>query len=116
MAQKKKPPYKAYKVSLSNNALQNINEIVGYIAFVKKQPLNAIKVGDTLFETIENIGSNPTAYKECEEIPTKTKMYRIAICLSWSIVFRIKNDEVLILGIIHQSRRPSKIRKLRIVK
>ena len=109
MAEKKKSPYQAYKVNISANALQNINEIVGYIAFVKMQPLNAVKVGDALFEMIEIIGKNPAAYKECEEIPTKTKMYRTAICLSWSIVFRIKNMKRLfwVLFTTQEGRRKS---------
>jgi plasmid stabilization system protein ParE len=116
MDEKKKPPYQTYKVRVSNNALLNIDEITGYIAFIKKQPLYAVKVGDAIFETIDNVGSNPTAYKECPEIPTKSKMYRTANCHSWYVIFRIKSNEVLILGVIHHSRRPSTIRKLRVIK
>jgi plasmid stabilization system protein ParE len=116
MAEKKSTPQQAYTVRISKNALQNIDEITGYIAFIKQQPHTAVKVGDTLFEKIENIGRNPFAYKECKEIPTKTKMYRSANCLSWHIVFKIKDYIVLILGIIHHSRRPSNIKKLRVIK
>jgi hypothetical protein len=36
----------AYQIRLSENAIQNIDEITGYIAFIKHQPMNAIKVGD----------------------------------------------------------------------
>ena len=116
MAEKKNPPHQTYKIRISQNALNNIDEITGYIAFIKQQPFNAIKVGDTLFEMIEIIGNNPLAYKECKEIPTKSKIYRSAYCLSWHIVFRIKDNNVLILGIIHHSRIPSKIKKLRVIK
>ncbi|MBX9783526.1 MAG: type II toxin-antitoxin system RelE/ParE family toxin [Chitinophagaceae bacterium] len=116
MDEKKKPAQQTYKVSISKNALQNIDEITGYIAFIKQQPYNAIKAGDALFEMCETIGRNPLAYKECKEIPTKSKMYRSAYCLSWHIVFRIKESNVLILGIIHHSGRPSKIKKLRVIK
>ena len=116
MDKQKKTTPKTFPVRLSLNALQNIDEITGYIAFVKLQPINAIKVGDEIFKTIERIAQAPLAFKECEEIPTKTKMYRRAVCFSWSVIYRIKNDEILILGIIHQSRRPSKIAKLRNIK
>ncbi len=61
----------AYKVKLSQNAIQNIDEIVGYIAFIQQQPINAIKVGDTIYAAIEKIQTNPYAYKECHSIPTK---------------------------------------------
>lgn len=116
MAEKKSTAQKTYTVRVSQNALQNIDEITGYIAFIKQQPINAIKVGDALFEMIEVIGRSLLAYKECKEIPTKTKLYRTAYCLSWHIVFKIKDNVVLILGVIHRSRRPSKIKKLKVVK
>jgi plasmid stabilization system protein ParE len=118
MGDKKKTTPKTYQVRISLNALQNIDEITGYIAFINQQPLNAIKVGDSIFETIGCIANNPFAFKECEEIPTKTKMYRRAHCLSWSIIYRmIKDCEIVILGIMHQSRRrPSRLGKLRKIK
>jgi plasmid stabilization system protein ParE len=116
MGAKKKTTPQTYKVRLSLNATRNIDEITGYIAFINQQPLNAIKVGDAIFKIIERIGANPFVFKECPGIPTKSKIYRSANYLSWSIVFRIKDAEILILGIIHHSRRPSKVRKLRVVK
>jgi plasmid stabilization system protein ParE len=104
---------KTYPIRITDNALQNINEITGYIAFIKHQPQNAIRVGDKIFGTIERIEQNPLAFRECEEIRTKTKIYRKAVCMSWNIIFKIKASEVVILGIIHGSRRPSGIRKLK---
>lgn len=105
-----------YSLRISENALQNINSITGYIAYIKLQPLNAIRVGDKIFETIDRIEQNPTAFRVCEEIPTKTKMYRKAVCMSWLIIYKIKVSEIIVLGIIHGSRKASKVRKLRKVK
>lgn len=107
---------KTYSLRLSENALQNIDDITGYIAYIKQQPLNAIRVGDKIFETIDRIEQNPLAFRECEEIPTKTKIYRKAVCLSWLIIYKIKVSEIVVLGIIHGSRRASKVRKLRNVR
>jgi hypothetical protein len=53
MGEEKKTITKVYQVSVSLNALQNIDEITGYIAFINQQPIYAIKVGDELFATIE---------------------------------------------------------------
>lgn len=53
----------AYEVKLTANALQNIDEITGYIAFVNHQFLNAAKIGDAIFAAIERIGNTPFAYK-----------------------------------------------------
>ncbi len=112
---KEKAP-ETYSLRVTDNALQNINDITGYIAFIKHQPLNAISVGDRIFETIDRIGQNPLAFRECEEIPTQKKIYRKAVCMSWNIIYKIKSSEIIILGIIHSSRRLSKVRSLRKVK
>lgn len=112
---KEKAP-KTDSLRVSENALQNIDDITGYIAYIKHQPLNAIRVGDQIFETIDRIEQNPLAFRECEEIPTKTKIYRKAVCMSWNIIYKIKASEIVVLGIIHSSRRASKIRKLKKVK
>jgi len=109
---KEKTP-KTYSIRVTENALQNIDEITGYIAFIKHQPLNAIRVGDKIFETIDRIEQNPLAFRECEEIQTKTKIYRKAVCMSWLVIYKIKDSEVVVLGIIHGSRRVSKIRSLK---
>jgi plasmid stabilization system protein ParE len=107
---------KAYSLRITESALQNIDEITGYIAYVRHQPLNAARVGDVLFRTIDRIEQNPKAFRECEEIPTKTKLYRKAVCMSWLIIFKINESEIVILGIIHSSRHFSKIRSLRKIK
>ena len=107
---------KTYSLRVTDNALQNIDDITGYIAFIKHQPENAITVGDRIFETIDRIEQNPLAFRECEEIPTKTKVYRKAVCMRWNIIYKIKGSEILILGIIHSSRRVSRVRSLRNIK
>jgi len=112
---KEKAP-EAYSLRISNNALQNIDDITGYIAYIKHQPITAIRVGDKIFQTIDRIEKNPLAFRECWEIPTKTKIYRQAVYMSWLIIYRIKGAQIVILGIIHSSRRPSRIRSLKKIK
>ncbi len=107
---------KNYSLRITENALQNIDDITGYIAYIKHQPLNAIRVGDKIFETISRIERNPLAFRECEVIPTKTKIYRKAVCMSWNIIYKVKASEVVVLGIIHGSRRPSKVKRFKNVK
>lgn len=107
---------KTYSLRITENALRNIDEITGHIAYIKHQPLNAIRVGDKIFETIDRIEQNPLAFRECEDIPTKTKLYRKAVCMSWLIIYKIKSAKIVILGIIHGSRRSSKVRSLKKVK
>jgi plasmid stabilization system protein ParE len=83
-----------YSLRISENALRNLDEITGYIAFIRHQPLNALSIGAKFFETIERIKKNPFAFREREEIPTSTKIYRKAVSSSWLIIFKIKRDVI----------------------
>ena len=106
----------AYSIRISDNALRHIDDITGYIAYIKHQPLTAIRIGDKIFETIDRIEKNPLAFRECREIQTKTKIYRQAVCMSWLIIYKVKALQIVILGIIHSSRKPSSIKSLRKIK
>ena len=79
MGRQKKTASAAYQVRISDNALKNFDEVTGYIAFINHEPFNAIKVGDAIINTIERIGQSPYAFRECEELATKSKMYRRAV-------------------------------------
>jgi plasmid stabilization system protein ParE len=116
MGRTKEEAPKTYSLRVTENALQNLNNITGYIAYIRHEPLNAIRVGDEILNTFDRIEKNPSAFRECEEIPTANKIYRKAICLSWLIIYKIKPSEIVILGIIHSHRSQSRIKRLRKVK
>lgn len=113
MGSTKKATATAYSVRVTDEAEKNKNEIIGFISFVRNQTLNAVRIADALQRKFVRIGCNPWAFKECEEIPTKNRMYRKASCYSWFIVYKISGTVVIILGIIHQACKPSKIRSLK---
>lgn len=116
MGNKTKAIEKTYKIRITDNAIINIDDIVEHIAIEKHQPLNAVKVYDAFFEMFEKIETHPWAYAECKEIPTVNHIYRRAICFDWLIIYKIKKTTILILGVIHGSRKPSKIRTIKRVK
>jgi plasmid stabilization system protein ParE len=116
MGKKTQPSPKTYEIRLSENAIKNIDEITGYIAFINKQPMNAIKVGDAIFKKLDRIEQSPYSFKECALIPTKSKMYRQGLCFSWNIIYKISRNQIIVLGIIHNSRKPSKLKALRKIK
>lgn len=116
MVRTKKEAPKTYSVRVTEHALQNIDNITGYIAYIRHEPLNAIRAGDEILKTIERIEKNPLAFRECYEIPTLKKIYRKAVCLSWLIIYKIRPSEIVILGIIHGHRKPTNIKRLRKVK
>jgi len=113
MDKQKETTRNAYKISISTNAIRNIDEISGYIAFINQQPINAIIVGDAIIETIHRIEKHPFSFKECEWMPTKSKRYRQAICKSLNIIYKVNKNSIIILGIVHVSRKPSKLKTLR---
>lgn len=100
-AKKKKTTAEIRKIRVLEQAFQDIEQITDYIAVTNQQPLNAIKVGESIFAMINKIGQNPFAYRACEPIPTQTKIYRQAVCLSWHTIYKITQKEIIILGIIH---------------
>src|SRR5436190_23173541 len=100
MGKKEKTTAQTRKIKMLDEAYRDIEDITGYIATNNQQLLNAIRVGETIFTAIERIENNPFAYKECEQLVTKTKIYRQAVCLSWLIIYKIKATEILILGVI----------------
>lgn len=65
---------KSYSLRITEHAFQNIDYITGYIAFVKHEPISAIRVGDQIFKTIDRIEKNPLAFRESQGIPTKNKI------------------------------------------
>jgi plasmid stabilization system protein ParE len=101
-----------YSLTIKANYFQNIEQIVDYIAFEQKQPLNAIKVGEGIHQTMLKIRNNPLIYAECENIPTKTKIYREARYKTWLIIFKVKSTELIILGVLNSKQKPSLFKKL----
>ncbi len=97
MGKKENETPKSFRLSISLAALGDLDEITDFIAYVNRQLLNAVKVGDVIFDTIEKIRKNPFAYKECEAIRTKTKIYRQAVCMSWLIIYKIMKSEFVFL-------------------
>jgi plasmid stabilization system protein ParE len=113
MGKKEEKTARVFQLRLTDNASRNIDEIAGFIAFVKYQPINAANVVDSIFDLFERIEKNPFHFKECDLLPTKSKIYRQALCFDWKSIYKIQKSEVIILGIIHGGREPSKIKALR---
>jgi hypothetical protein len=112
MGKKRETTSGSRQMRIVYDAWNDIEEISDFIAFEKQQPLTAVQIVRTIWQVIYKIEVSPFSFKECEEIPTNTKMYRRAVCLSWLIIYKITAKEIIILGIIHAGRKRSKIRRL----
>lgn len=87
MGRKRETTFQSRQIRILNAAYKDIEEISNFIALIKQQPLTAVKIVRTIWQTIDKIEKKPFACKECEVIPTKTKIYRMAVCLSWLIIY-----------------------------
>ena len=112
MGKEKTTDIEAYSLIIKDRYYDNLEQIVDYIAFVQKQPLNALKVSDGISNAMSKIIDNPLIYAECENIPTKTKIYREAGYKSWLIVFKVKASKVTILAVLSGKQKPSEFKKL----
>ena len=112
MGTEKTTTAKPYTLTIKANYYLNLEQIVNYIAFEKKQPLNAIKVGEGINKIMIKIIDNPLIYAECENIPTKTKIYREAGYKTWLIIFKVKSNQVTILGVISGKQKPTHFKKM----
>ncbi len=112
MGTEKTTAIKTYTLIVKGRFYDNLEQIVDYITFEQKQPLNAIKVGDGINKTMNKIIVNPLIYAECENIPTKTKIYREAGYKSWLIIFKVKASEITILGVLSGKQKPTDFRAL----
>jgi plasmid stabilization system protein ParE len=113
MGAEKETIEKTYEVRFAKNAVQNLDGVIDYIIFLKHQPINAIRVAEAFLEAFNRIGRNPLAFKECEQLATKSKMYRRMVCFSWLIIYRVRGKEITVLGIIHTSSKLFRIKSLR---
>ncbi len=103
----------SYKLTIQQNYFNNLTDIVEYISRIKKEPLSAIKVGQGINNAMKKIILNPTSYSECENIPTKSKIYREARYKSWLIIFKLKKSEIIILGVLNGKQKPSQFKQLK---
>lgn len=113
MASNQERNFGKFEIILTTHAQNNIEEIASFIAIENLQPLNAIKGVDNIYAKIESIGNNPFSYKECSGLKTSNKIYRQASCYKWLIIYKIKKNTILILGVIHGSRSIKYIKKLK---
>ena len=100
-----------YSLIVNDKYFIDLKKILDYIAIIQKQPLNAIKISVGINATMNKIILNPTIYSECENIPTKSKIYREAVYKTWQIVFKLKGNKITILGVINGKRKPAFFRK-----
>jgi plasmid stabilization system protein ParE len=102
----------SYSVRWVSNAVAQVKAITDYIEPYSVEASN--KLLDDIIDFADSLGEMPLRHPECRELPTKSKIYRNAVYANkYRIIYRVVASEVVILGIIHTSRSPAEIKKLR---
>jgi len=91
---------------------EHIEEIYQYIK--QESPQNAESFRVEVYETMRKIKNTPEAYTPVHSLNGVRKLYRYALVMkSWKLVFKATKSLLVFLGIVHTSRHPNEIKKLR---
>jgi mRNA-degrading endonuclease RelE of RelBE toxin-antitoxin system len=105
------PP--AYQVRISNYAFSNLEEIHFYISYIDERPITANQVIDEIQKSIlVSIPKYPFRYPECPARRTLKKMYRQAIVKNYKIIFKIEDNLISVIGVVHSSRSRNFIKRI----
>jgi plasmid stabilization system protein ParE len=75
--------------------------------------LQAERYDQEIEEVIETLSDFYMAYPECRHLATKSRMYRNIILDSHLIIYRITNQRIEVLDILHSASNIGKIRNTR---
>jgi plasmid stabilization system protein ParE len=73
----------------------------------------AEKYDQKIEKLISSLSDYFTFYPECRHLPTKSRMYRNIILGAHLIIYRITNERIEVLDIIHSASSISRIRQTR---
>lgn len=86
-------------------------QIVDYIR--NNSPQNAEKFKTEVERIVNDIMQFPETYPPEPFLYTKNNLYRFAkVMKSWKIIFKVSNEFIVFLGIVHTARNPEEIQKL----
>lgn len=104
---------KPYEVS--NKFLESHTQIYNY-GIDTFGYFQAEKYSQKIDEVLETLPNYYTVYPECRHLVTKSRMYRNIILDSHLIIFRITDQCIEVLDIIHSASSIEKIRSVRSIR
>ena len=101
---------KHYRVVIPPSAKESLYDIIEHIK--KDSPIAATKVRKKLIDTAKSLKELPERFSREEYLLGKPGNYRSVALWHYKIVYKILDDEVVLLRFIHTSRDPELIRKM----
>jgi len=104
----------SYSLRWTSNAVSQLKEVADYLEDFSEK--TADRILDEIIDFADTFVEMPLRFPECSDLPTKGKIYRGALYEKYRIIYKVWKKEIIILGIIHTSRSPQEIKKLRRLK
>jgi plasmid stabilization system protein ParE len=103
------------KVIASQYYEEHLAEILAY-SIETFGHLQTRKYFNTISHFVERLGNNYTCHPECHHLITKSRMYRNIILDAHLIIYRITDEYIEVLDIIHSASSIRKIRSIRTIR
>ena len=106
---------KEKKVIIKDFALNNLEKQIDY--FEENFSFQyALKLETEFLTVVQSLSHFYLKYPECQNLPTKNKIYRCFAWRSYLIIYRIKSDLIEVLSLFHARQNPNKQKSLRRIK
>ncbi len=87
-------------------------EIYDYIK--SDSPQNAEKFKQELLDAIDKVETNPEGYPPEDYLNAKRILYRFVLVMKrWKLIFKVTKKFLVFIGIVHTSRHPNEIKKIK---
>lgn len=106
---------KVLPVVFSANTFQCLEAIYEYGAETFSAQIAEKFVSD-LINKLDALCNTYTQHAECRFLPTRSKKYRMFTFVSYLVIYRITDEHIAVLTIIHRSRSIASIRAARRIK
>jgi plasmid stabilization system protein ParE len=101
---------KTYRVVIPPTAKESLRDIIEYIK--ADSPTAAAKVRHKLIEVADSLKHVPERFSKEEYLSERVGNYRSVTQWHYKIIYKILDEEVLILRFMHTSRNPENIKAI----
>ena len=102
-------------LEVSDEFMANLTGVY-YYTFETFGILQADRYKEKIEKAVDTLPEYYTAYSECQQLATKSRMYRRIILDAHLIIYRITKKRIEVLDIVHHKSSNSRIQKVRSIR
>ena len=92
---------KQYKVEITKEALQDMEDIYNYIALELLSPENAMRQSNRIADEILTLDTFPQRYRIMDSEPEKQMELRRMLVDNYSVFYTIRGDKVIVTDVLY---------------